>query len=150
MRAIVQRVSSARVEVEGVVVGQIGGGLLALVGIHREDGEAQAEKLADKLAGLRIFADSEGKMNRSLSDLAERGEPAGLLLVSNFTVYGDAAKNRRPSFMASAGFEVGKALFDLVVVEARTRLPEVQTGTYGADMQVHLVNDGPVTVILET
>jgi D-aminoacyl-tRNA deacylase len=146
MRAIVQRVSSASVVVDGKVVGQCTHGLLLLVGIHREDTATDAKKLAEKIAGLRIFNDSEGKMNLSLKDF----DPfLQVLAISNFTVYGDARKQRRPSFMESAPFELGKALFDQFVNHLKAEGISVETGEFGADMQVSLVNDGPVTIVLD-
>lgn len=149
MRAVVQRVSQASVSVDGQIVGEIAQGLLVLVAVHRDDEAEFAPKMADRIAGLRIFADAEGKTNLSLYDLLDASLPAGLLLISNFTLYGDASKNRRPSFSSSAPFERGKELFDLVVQAARERLPLVQTGVFGADMEVRAVNQGPVTLILE-
>ena len=146
MRAIVQRVTSASVQIDGEVVGEIGVGFLLLVGIHREDTEASAIALADRVAGLRIMSDADGKMNLALSAIDPPGE---ILAISNFTVYGDASKSRRPSFTWSAGFEHGKHLFDLFLAEVRKRVDKVETGVFGADMRVSLVNDGPVTMILE-
>lgn len=146
MRAIIQRVLSASVEVEGKVIGQCGHGLLLLVGVHRDDTPAEAKKLAEKIAGLRIFNDSEGKMNLSLQDFDPKLE---VLAVSNFTVYGDARKQKRPSFMESAPFELGKELFDAFVVEINKLGIKVETGEFGADMNVSLVNDGPVTLVLD-
>lgn len=145
MRAIVQRVSQASVTVEGNVVGEIGAGLLLLVGVHREDTGAEARKLADRVAGLRIFNDVDGKMNLALDP-----DSQSVLAVSNFTVYGETAKNRRPSFTDSAPYVVGQELFDLFVASLRERGVRTETGVYGADMKVALVNDGPVTVLLET
>lgn len=149
MRAVVQRVHEASVEVDGRIVGEIGTGLLVYVGVHRLDGEDAPAKMADRLAGVRIFSDSDGKVNLSLRNLVEAGSDAGLLLVSNFTVYGDASKNRRPSFTESAAFEPGLQAFDRLVVAAKALIPNVQTGVFGADMRVRTVNDGPVTLILE-
>jgi D-tyrosyl-tRNA(Tyr) deacylase len=146
MRAIIQRVLSASVAVDGQVVGQCTHGLLLLVGIHRDDSESEAMKLAEKIAGLRIFNDSEGKMNLSLKDF----DPfLQVLAISNFTVYGDARKQRRPSFMDSASFEPGKILFDVFVDSIKTHGINVEKGEFGADMQVTLVNDGPVTLVLD-
>jgi len=146
----VQRVSSARVEVDGRVVGEIGVGLLCLVAVHREDSEANVTKMAEKLVNLRIFNDAEGKMNLSLTDLRAAGVDGGLLIVSNFTVYGDASKSRRPSFTSSAGFEEGKRLIDLLVEVLAKATPNVACGEFGADMKVSLTNDGPVTLVVET
>ncbi len=144
MRAIVQRVSSAQVQVHGEVVGSCGVGLLVLVAAHRDDTEANALKLADRLRGLRIFNDEAGKMNLSLPDVG--GE---MLVISNFTVYGETAKNRRPSFMESAPYEQGELLYEALLTALRNSGIGVQAGVFGADMQVSLVNNGPVTVIVE-
>jgi len=145
VRAVWQRVSRAVVRVEGQVVGEIGPGALVLVAAQRDDTEAQAAKLADRVVGLRAFNDGEGKMNLALADV-----PGGAILaVSNFTVCGDAAKSRRPSFTGAASYEAGRELFDRFVAELRGRGVRVETGVFGADMQVELVNDGPVTLILE-
>ena len=128
------------------VVGQCTHGLLLLVGIHREDTVAEAKKMAEKIAGLRIFNDIEGKMNLSIRDIEPQGN---ILAISNFTVFGDARKQRRPSFMESASFEPGKVLFDQFLSNLQAEGISVQTGEFGADMQVSLVNDGPVTIVLD-
>ncbi len=141
MLAVVQRVRQARVEVAGATVGEIGPGLLVLVCAERGDTDAQASKLLDKLLKLRIFADEAGKMNRSLQDV--RG---GVLLVSQFTLAADTTSGNRPSFTAAAAPEEGRRLYDALVSLARAAHPQVATGVFGADMQVHLVNDGPVTI----
>ncbi|MBI1333568.1 MAG: D-tyrosyl-tRNA(Tyr) deacylase [Armatimonadetes bacterium] len=146
MRAIVQRVLSASVAVEGETIGQCGRGLLLLVGVHKGDTEAEAKKLADKIAGLRIFNDPEGKMNLSLQDFDPNLE---ILAISNFTVYGDVRKQRRPSFMDSASFELGNELFHRFVDEMKALGIKIETGEFGADMQVSLVNDGPVTLVVD-
>ena len=146
MRVVVQRVSRASVSVEGRLVGVCGPGLLLLAAAHRDDTPKGVGKLAEKIVNLRIFNDAEGKMNLALKDLEPIGE---VLAVSNFTVYGDAAKQRRPSFMASAPYEEGKVLFEAFVNSIRAQGVQVQTGEFGADMQVELVNDGPVTLIVE-
>jgi len=143
VRAIVQRVAWAKVSVEGTLVGQCRSGLLVLVGAHREDSEANAVRLADRLVKLRIFNDPDGKMNLAI------GDGQGILVVSNFTVYGETAKNRRPSFTDSAPYEAGKDLVDRLVSELRRLGIPVETGEFGADMQVELLNDGPVTVIVD-
>lgn len=148
MRAVVQRVSSAEVRVDGIVVGKVGRGLVVMVAAHREDANANAEKMADRIWGLRIFGDEEGKMNRSLREL-EPGE-AGALVISNFTIYGETSKNRRPSFVESAPFEQGSELVERLVGSLRSLGCPVETGRFGAHMEVELVNDGPVTVILDT
>jgi D-tyrosyl-tRNA(Tyr) deacylase len=149
MRVVVQRVSSAQVSVGEEVIGHIGKGLLLLAAIHREDTVEKIEKCADRCAGLRIFNDDEGKMNLSLADLRERGEEVGILAVSNFTVYGDANKSRRPSFIGSAGYDDGREGFHRFVKALESTGIKVHTGEFGADMQVSLVNDGPVTLIVE-
>ena len=149
MRAVVQRVTGAQVEIEGKVVGKCGHGLCLLVAVHREDDESRARKLAEKIVNLRIFSDDEGKMNLSLLDLSSRGTAVGILAISNFTVYGDCSKSRRPSFTASAPFEAGKSLFDGFLVALSASGIPVETGEFGADMQVSLVNDGPVTLVVE-
>ncbi len=144
MRAIVQRVSRASVTVEGAVVGRCDRGFLLLVAAHKDDSEQEAAKLAEKIVNLRIFSDGEGKMNLSLPDVG-----GSVLAVSNFTVYGDASKQRRPSFMQAAGFERGKELFDSFVERLRARDIDVETGVFGAHMEVDLLNDGPVTLIVD-
>lgn len=148
MRAIVQRVSQASVVVEGECIGRCGIGLCVLVGIHRDDSDANAVSLADRLVKLRIFNDDAGKMNLALGDLPESSD-AHFLLISNFTVYGDAAKSRRPSFTQSAGYEEGKRLFDILVEQVRGMGFRVETGEFGADMKVEIHNDGPVTLIVD-
>jgi D-tyrosyl-tRNA(Tyr) deacylase len=139
--ALVQRVSSARVEVGGKVTGAIGPGLLVLVCAEPADGEAVAERLVDKLLKLRIFADDAGKMNRSVQDVA-----GGLLIVSQFTLAADTSAGNRPSFTAAAPAAQGRALYEAVLRFARERHADVQAGEFGAQMLVHLVNDGPVTI----
>ncbi|WP_152226862.1 D-aminoacyl-tRNA deacylase [Pseudomonas sp. SCB32] len=144
MKGLIQRVRGARVEVEGEVVGAIDHGLLVLVGVEPEDSEESVNRLLHKLLNYRVFGDDEGKMNLSLSDVG-----GGLLLVSQFTLAADTRKGLRPSFSSAAPPERGAALFDLLVEQARARHPLVATGRFGANMQVHLVNDGPVTFLLE-
>ncbi|SDI38892.1 D-aminoacyl-tRNA deacylase [Pseudomonas panipatensis] len=144
MKALIQRVSAARVEVAGDIVGAIDQGLLALVAVEPQDTEETAQRLLHKLLNYRVFADIEGKMNLSLSDIG-----GGLLLVSQFTLAADTRKGLRPSFSSAAPPVQGAALFDHLVEQARARHPLVATGRFGADMQVHLVNDGPVTFLLE-
>ena len=141
MLAVVQRVREARVEVAEQVIGAIGRGLLVLVCAERGDGEAQAEKLLAKLLKLRIFADEAGKMNRSVQDVG-----GGLLLVSQFTLAADVSGGNRPSFTNAAPPDEGRRLYDYFVDMARAAHPVVATGEFAADMQVHLVNDGPVTI----
>jgi len=141
--ALLQRVSEARVVVAGQTVGAIGAGLLALVCAEPADGDAQAEKLVAKLLRLRVFGDAAGKMNLSLQDTG-----GGLLLVSQFTLAADTAGGNRPGFSAAAPAEQGRRLYEKVLALARAQHPLVQAGVFGADMQVHLVNDGPVTIPL--
>lgn len=141
MLALVQRVRSARVEVAGSTVGEIGQGLLVFVCAEPADTAAVAAKLLDKLLKLRIFADEAGRMNRSVQDVA-----GGLLLVSQFTLAADTAGGNRPSFSAAAPPALGRALYDELLRLARGRHAPVAAGVFGADMQVHLVNDGPVTI----
>ncbi len=143
MKAVLQRVSQARVVVEGQTVGEIGAGLLVLLCAERGDGQAQADKLLAKVLKLRIFSDSGGKMNLSVSDI--RG---GLLIVSQFTLAADASGGNRPSFTGAAAPAEGLRLYDYFVARARALHPQVATGQFAADMQVHLVNDGPVTIPL--
>ncbi|MBX3601897.1 MAG: D-tyrosyl-tRNA(Tyr) deacylase [Rubrivivax sp.] len=143
MLALLQRVREARVEVAGETVGAIGPGLLVFVCAEPADTPAQAAKLVDKLLKLRIFADEAGRMNRSVQDVA-----GGLLLVSQFTLAADTAGGNRPGFSAAAPPALGRALYDEVLRVARARHAPVAAGVFGADMQVHLVNDGPVTIPL--
>lgn len=145
MRAVIQRVTEARVKVEGAVAGEIGAGLLVLLGVAQPDTAADAEFLAEKILNLRIFADDAGKMNRSLLDT--RGS---LLVVSQFTLYGDCRKGRRPSFDAAAPAGQARALYETFVERARRSGLRVETGVFQAHMDVSLVNHGPVTLILET
>ena len=141
MLALVQRVRQARVEVAGEVVGTIGTGLLVFVCAEPADTEQHAARLVDKLLKLRIFGDEAGKLNRSLQDVA-----GGLLIVSQFTLAADVGGGNRPSFSAAAPAEQGRALYESVLRLARLAHPVVQSGFFGADMQVHLINDGPVTI----
>ena len=145
MRAVLQRVSQASVAVDGQVVGSIGRGFLVLLGITHDDGEAEAAALARKIAGLRIFEDAAGKFNLALSDVG-----GAVLVVSQFTLYGDARKGRRPSFTAAARPEQAEPLCDRFVELLRGEGLPVQTSVFGATMAVHLVNDGPVTLWLDT
>ena len=144
MKTLIQRVRGARVEVAGEVVGAIDQGLLALVGIEPQDSPESVAKLLHKLLNYRVFGDAEGKMNLSLSDVG-----GGLLLVSQFTLAADTRSGLRPSFSSAAKPAQGAALFELLVKQAREKHPQVATGRFGAEMQVHLVNDGPVTFLLE-
>ena len=148
MIAVLQRVRQARVEVDGAVVGAIGPGLLVLVCAERGDTEAEADKLLAKILKLRIFSDDAGKMNRSVQDLDGQGACGGLLLVSQFTLAADTSGGNRPSFTQAAAPDEGRRLYDYAVAQARRLHPDVATGQFAADMQVHLVNDGPVTIPL--
>jgi D-tyrosyl-tRNA(Tyr) deacylase len=145
MRAVLQRVTQARVLVDDEVIGQIDRGLLVLLGVCQSDSPAQAQWLADKVAGLRIFADDEGKMNR---DVVEAG--GSILVVSQFTLYGDCQKGRRPSFIDAAAPELAVPLYDAFINGLRARGIHVATGRFGAMMQVELTNDGPVTLIVDS
>ncbi|MBQ2170900.1 MAG: D-tyrosyl-tRNA(Tyr) deacylase [Paludibacteraceae bacterium] len=146
MRIVVQRVREARVEIAGETVGRIGQGLLLLVGIAEGDTMAEVELLAKKVAQLRIFSDEAGKMNRSVQDIE-----GGVLSVSQFTLYGDCRKGNRPSFVNAARPETAEPLYNALNQLLRTQygLP-VETGRFGADMQVSLLNDGPVTILMDT
>ena len=144
MRALLQRVKNAQVLVEGEVVGAIDQGFLILLGITHEDGEEQARWLANKIAGLRIFEDDAGKMNESIIEVG-----GSVLVVSQFTLYGDARKGRRPSFTAAARPEQAEPLVTFFAQQLREHGLGVETGAFGAMMQVELVNDGPVTLLLE-
>ncbi len=144
MRAVVQRAKQASVTVDGEVIGEIGQGLCVLVGITHDDTEADAVKLADKLWKLRIFTDANDKMNLSVADVGGQ-----LLIISQFTLYGDAKRGNRPSFMAAARPELAEPLIDVVVQRLERLGAAVATGRFGADMKVELINDGPVTIIVE-
>lgn len=144
MIALIQRVREARVDVAGQTVGRIARGILALVAVEPDDGEAQAQRLCERLIGYRIFGDAEGRMNRSLAETA-----GGLLLVSQFTLAADTGKGMRPSFTSAADPETGRKWFDRLVEIAKSRHSPVEIGRYGAHMEVALVNDGPVTFWLE-
>ena len=144
MLAVVQRVAQARVEVGGRVIGEIGRGLMVLVCAERGDTDTEAQRLLAKLLKLRIFSDDAGRMNRSVQDVA-----GGLLLVSQFTLAADTSGGNRPSFTRAAPPDEGRRLYDHLVALARQAHPVVATGEFGADMQVHLVNDGPVTIPLQ-
>ncbi|BDU18935.1 D-aminoacyl-tRNA deacylase [Dyella sp. GSA-30] len=144
MISLIQRVQSARVDVEGRTFGAIGPGLLALVAVQPDDGEAQTRRMLERLLGYRVFSDEQGRMNRSLADTG-----GGLLLVSQFTLAADTRSGMRPSFTSAASPEHGRRWFDRLVELARVAHPGVEIGQFGAHMEVHLVNDGPVTFWLD-
>jgi D-tyrosyl-tRNA(Tyr) deacylase len=149
VKALLQRVSSAQVVVAGHTVGRIDAGLLVLLCAMHGDTPVQADKLLTKLLKLRIFSDAAGKMNRSVQDLDGQGRHGGLLIVSQFTLAADTSGGNRPSFTLAAAPEQGRLLYDYFVAQAQAAHSTVQTGRFGADMQVQLVNDGPVTLLLE-
>lgn len=144
MRVVLQRVSRASVKVDGQTIGEIGEGFLILLGVSGEDDEAAADRMADKICKLRIFQDSEGKTNLSLADVG--GE---LLVVSQFTLYADCHKGNRPSFIKAGAPEEANRLYEYFVERCRKYVPKVEHGSFGADMKVELLNDGPFTLILE-
>ena len=143
MRAVVTRVREASVEIDGAVAGAIGKGFLVLLGVHTNDTPEQADKMADRICGLRVFPDAEGKMNVNLA-----GAGGSLLIVSQFTLYADT-RSRRPGFTAAARPETAVPLYERVIAACRERGFQVETGEFGADMAVSSVNDGPVTILLE-
>lgn len=144
MIALIQRVAEARVEIGGEAIGSIDRGILAFIGVQKDDSESSASRLLDRVLGYRIFPDQEGRMNCSLAQI-----DGGLLLVPQFTLAADTHKGTRPGFSSAAPPEKGAKLFELLVARARTSHAAVETGRFGADMKVHLVNDGPVTFWLE-
>lgn len=145
MRAVVQRVNEARVEVEGKVIGEIGRGLVAFVGAGKGDSEADCDWLVSKIIGLRVFENEDGKMSLSLGDI-----DGGLLIISQFTLFGDVSRGRRPSFDAAMPPALAEPLYDHFVELARKRHERVATGSFGADMRIVVDNDGPVTILIET
>ena len=145
MRLVIQRVKNASVTVDNEVTGKIGKGYLVLVGVSDSDTESTVDKLIRKMIGLRIFEDENGKTNLSLADVS-----GSLLLVSQFTLYANCRKGNRPSFIEAGSPEKAEALYEYMVRECKKSVPEVQTGIFGADMEVSLVNDGPFTVILDS
>jgi D-aminoacyl-tRNA deacylase len=145
VRAVVQRVTQASVAVAGEVRGAVGRGFMVLVGVEAGDGEADARYIADKVAGLRVFEDAAGKMNLALGDVG-----GAILAVSQFTLLGDARGGRRPGFTAAARPDVADPLYERVVADWRARGFQVETGVFGADMAVSLINDGPVTIMLDS
>jgi len=145
MRAVLQRVTRACVEVENEIVGEIKGGLVVLLGVASDDAESDAKCLLDKIVNLRVFNDSEGRMNDSLIEAG-----GALLVVSQFTLYGDARRGRRPSWSDAAAPEAAEPLYDFFVEEARKQVSHVATGSFRRMMQLELVNDGPVTILLDS
>jgi D-tyrosyl-tRNA(Tyr) deacylase len=145
MRAMVQRVTAAKVEVAGQVVGQVEKGLVAFVGIRKGDTEAAAAYVVDKIVGLRVFEDDQGKMNRALAEVE-----GGLLIVSQFTLYGDVRRGRRPGFDEAMPPADAEVLYERFVALARERYPRIATGRFRADMRVLVDNDGPVTILIDT
>ena len=145
MRAVLQRVSKAKVTVEGETVGEIGRGILILLGVSRGDSETEARYILEKTVNLRFFEDADDKMNLSLLDI--KGD---LLVVSQFTLYGDARKGRRPSFIEAAAPNDANRLYEFFIAEARRQIVKVETGRFQAIMDVELVNDGPVTILLDS
>lgn len=144
MRFVIQRVTEAQVDVDETTIGRIGKGFLVLIGISREDNQAIADKLVKKLIGLRIFEDAEGKTNLSLADVE-----GSLLLVSQFTLYADCKKGNRPSFIRAGAPDEAEALYEYIIERCRENVPIVETGSFGAEMKISLVNDGPFTIILD-
>ena len=145
MRAVIQRVTRANVKVDDQLAGEIGQGLLVLLGIARDDTQQDARYLAEKIAALRIFEDEAGRMNLSVNDIG-----GGALIVSQFTLYGDVRRGLRPSWIEAAAPEMAEPLYDYVVEEVRKNIAKVATGSFRAMMQVELVNDGPVTILLDS
>ena len=145
MRAVLQRVTRAAVRVEGETVGEIGPGLVVLLGVARDDTEEDARYLVEKTAALRVFDDEEGRMNRSVVDAC-----GGLLVVSQFTLYGDVRRGRRPSWIDAAPPDLAETLYEFFIAEARRSVARVATGSFRRMMEVELVNDGPVTILLDS
>ncbi len=145
MKFVIQRVANASVEAENKVVGSIGKGFLVLIGVGKEDTQAEADKLVKKMLGLRIFADQEGKTNLSLKEVE-----GALLLVSQFTLYANCTKGNRPSFTEAGDPKTARELYEYIVRLCREQIPKVETGVFGAEMKVSLCNDGPFTILLES
>ena len=145
MKFVIQRVTHAEVEVEQEIIGSIQNGYLVLIGIAEDDNEEIADKLVKKLLGLRIFADENGKTNLSLKDVN-----GSLLLISQFTLYADCRKGNRPSFVNAGNPEKANELYEYIIEKCRDEVPDVQTGSFGADMKISLLNDGPFTIILDS
>lgn len=145
MRFVIQRVTESSVSVEDEIIGKIGKGVLVLIGVSEEDNEAAADKLVKKMTGLRIFEDENGKTNLSLADVG-----GALLLVSQFTLYASCRKGNRPSFTGAGSPEKAEALYEYIIAKCRESVPVVETGKFGAEMKVSLVNDGPFTILLDS
>lgn len=145
MKFVVQRVSSASVTVEQEIIGRIGQGFLVFVGIGQKDTKEIADKMVRKLLGLRIFSDKEDKINLSLKDVA-----GGMLLISQFTLYADCRKGNRPSFVNAGAPDMAEELYEYIIKRCKEQVKEVQTGSFGADMKVQLLNDGPFTILLDS
>lgn len=145
MKFVIQRVTHAEVEVEQEIIGSIQNGYLVLIGIAEDDNEEIADKLVKKLLGLRVFADENGKTNLSLKDVN-----GSLLLISQFTLYADCRKGNRPSFVNAGNPEKANELYEYIIEKCRDEVPDVQTGSFGADMKITLLNDGPFTIILDS
>ena len=150
MRAVVQRVTFSKVTSEGRETGKVGLGFNVLLGVGRDDGGKDCEYIAEKVAGLRVFEDSEGKMNLSLADLTARGDDCAVLLISQFTLYGDARRGRRPSFIEAAPPELAETLYEKVKASLEAKGIRVETGVFRTHMVVEIVNDGPVTILLDS
>ncbi|MDL2250696.1 D-tyrosyl-tRNA(Tyr) deacylase [Lachnospiraceae bacterium OttesenSCG-928-J05] len=145
MKFVIQRVTESRVKVDGEVIGEIGKGYMVLIGVADEDTEAIADKMVRKLIGLRIFEDSEGKTNLSLEQVG-----GSLLLISQFTLYANCKKGNRPSFTQAGSPALGEALYEYIIRKCKEEVPVVEKGSFGAEMQVELVNDGPFTIVLDS
>lgn len=145
MRAVVQRVKSSKVEVDGKIIGSIGRGINLLIGISKEDTREDIDYIVRKVLGMRIFEDDNGKMNYSLQDI--KGQ---LIVISQFTLYGDCRRGKRPDFMKAQGGDLARSLYNELVEEFKKEVPDLQTGEFGADMEVEIINDGPVTLLLES
>ena len=145
MRFVIQRVKEASVVVDGETIGEIGQGFMVLIGVREDDTEAIADKMVHKLLNMRIFEDENGKTNLGLSDVG-----GSLLLISQFTLYADCRKGNRPSFVHAAGPALGEELYEYIIARCREVYPDLQVGSFGADMKVSLINDGPFTVILDS
>ncbi len=145
MRFVIQRVTESSVSVEDKIIGRIGKGFLVLIGVSEEDNETVADRLVKKMTGLRIFEDENGKTNLSLSDVG-----GSLLLVSQFTLYADCKKGNRPSFTKAGSPDKAKALYEYIIARCRETVPVVETGSFGAEMKVRLLNDGPFTILLDS